>query len=347
MVRDDYKNIIRKYPEQGYFTFFNKKTGFFARVEENGHKLPFWSKHGPELIDISITNWCDRGCSFCYRNSNKNGKFMTLENLDLILQQALRINVYQIALGGGNPNQHPNFNQILKLIRKKYQIVPTYTTNGRGLSNAIVEATKRYCGAVAVSAYTPYDEMQNAINIFTNNQIKTNLHFLLTNKSIKIAIDWLKKPPDILKKINALVFLNYKPLGNHSSSDLLLSQSNKIKDFFYLLSTKKFSFRIGFDSCSISGIVKYLDINPIFIDFCEAGRFSCFISEEMKMYPCSFMESISDGVDLFKYNIIDAWINNSIFKNIRKKIEKTRCINCEYNNSCYGGCPIFKDINLC
>jgi molybdenum cofactor biosynthesis enzyme MoaA len=25
------------------------------------------SHHGPELIDISITNWCDKGCSFCYK----------------------------------------------------------------------------------------------------------------------------------------------------------------------------------------------------------------------------------------------------------------------------------------
>lgn len=31
------------------------------------------------------------------------------------------------------------------------------------------------------------------------------------------------------------------------------------------------------------------DVKPVFLESCEAARFSAFISEDMIMYPCSFM----------------------------------------------------------
>lgn len=347
VINRGFENIIRSYPEQGYFTCFNRNTGLFARIEKKGHQLPFWAIHGPEMLDVSITNWCDRNCSFCYRNSDIAGKHMSIESLDLILKQAHEIGVCQIALGGGNPNQHPNFSKILNLIREKYDIVPTYTTNGRGLSEEVIRSTKKYCGAVAVSAYPPFREMVKAIRIFTSRHIKTNIHFLLTNKSIETAISWLKNPPEILTKINALVFLNYKPVGNNVDLNLLLSKSKRINKFFNLLSQKRHDFKVGFDSCSISGVIKYLNIDYTFLEACEAGRFSCFISEEMKMYPCSFMEGKSDGAELKKNRIIDIWKYENSFKEIRERIYNNSCSACGSRDVCLGGCPFFKSINFC
>ena len=62
--------VHKKYEEQHYSVLFNKKTGYFVRAEDKGFPEPLWAMHGPELLDISITNWCDKGCSFCYRKSN-------------------------------------------------------------------------------------------------------------------------------------------------------------------------------------------------------------------------------------------------------------------------------------
>src|ERR1700690_759264 len=98
--------IVRHYKREHYSTFFNPNTGFFARVEEPNHEEPFWSKNGPELIDISITNWCDRECLLCYRRSHKSGKHMSLKDYEVIMRQAKQMRVLQVALGGGNPNQH-------------------------------------------------------------------------------------------------------------------------------------------------------------------------------------------------------------------------------------------------
>src|SRR5574341_1239687 len=143
--------IIKRYKEEHYSTFFNANTGFFARVEDAGFEEPFWSQHGPELLDISIANWCDKGCPLCYRKSNEAGHHMSVNDYEDVIRQAQALHVMQVALGGGNPNQHPDFCDILRLTRQ-YGIVPNYTTNGRGLTKQVLEATKAFCGAVAVSA---------------------------------------------------------------------------------------------------------------------------------------------------------------------------------------------------
>ena len=65
--------IMREYPAQHYKTLFNQQTGFFMRVEDDGYPEPFWAEEGPELLDVSITSYCERGCQFCYRKANNKG----------------------------------------------------------------------------------------------------------------------------------------------------------------------------------------------------------------------------------------------------------------------------------
>lgn len=347
MVKNKSHYVINKYPKEHYLTLFDRKSGFFARVEEKGYPEPLWSSKGPELIDISITNWCDKGCSICYRNSNTNACHMNLGEYETIMVQARKMKVLQVALGGGNPNQHPDFSEILRITKEKYGIVPSYTTNGRGLDRDILEASAKYCGAVAVSAYEPYKEMTNAIKALIKHKIKVNIHFVLTSNSIKNAINWLESPLPIMEVINAIIFLNYKPVGDNKSSSLLLKNSKMINDFFDLALHNKQPFKIGFDSCLISGITKYDHIPSICYEYCDSGRFSMYISEELKMYPCSFMVEKMNGIPITKNNILDTWVNNNLFVNMREREPKGKCINCNQYDACQTGCPIFPEINIC
>ncbi|MDP3013369.1 MAG: radical SAM/SPASM domain-containing protein [Candidatus Subteraquimicrobiales bacterium] len=338
-------NIISKnYPQQHYSVIFNQKTGFFARIEEKRYEEPFWSEEGPELLDISITNYCERQCSFCYRNSNINGKHLGIEDYAHIINQAKEVGVLQIAIGGGNPNQHPNFVEFLR-ITSRNNIVPSYTSNGIGLTNNILEATKEYCGALAISAYSPYDYLPSLLDRISKFNIKTNLHFLLSKDSLQTAISWLEETPDFLKKINAIIFLNYKPIN--SSLDLLLKKSALLNNFFQLISSKKYFFKIGFDSCSISGIAKDLSVDPKFYESCESARFSAFISEELRMYPCSFMVNTDNYGDLKQNSIRNIWKHNQSFVSHRDKIMNNNCKTCRYENNCKGGCVFLPIINLC
>ncbi|MGB4626691.1 MAG: radical SAM protein [Erysipelotrichaceae bacterium] len=340
---------IKRYSHQHYTALFDKSTGILIRIEDAGFKEPFWCHSGPELLDISITNWCDKYCEICYRNSNENGKHMRIVDYESILVQASQMGVFQVALGGGNPNQHPNFCDILELTKEKYGIIPSYTTNGRGLSKTILKASKKYCGAVAISYYEPIDEFIYSLELLKSMRIRTNIHYVISSTSIKQAIEWLESIPIFLKGINAIIFLNYKATGDKKDNNLLLNHNNLYKKFFDLLNSNTYPFKIGFDSCSISGIVSHMSVDSVYLDPCESARFSAFISEDLMMFPCSFMINNYQGISLREHSIHDVWQKGNLFNVLRSKLRQKdiTCSNCLSFESCLGGCPIFDNLSLC
>ena len=100
--------------KNNYFAVFDTSNGRTLRWGQN-RADPFWKYNGPELLDVSITNYCERGCDFCYRSSNLSGNFMDVDFYRDIVEEAQKLGVFQIALGGGNPNQHPEFIDFLKI----------------------------------------------------------------------------------------------------------------------------------------------------------------------------------------------------------------------------------------
>ena len=66
------KLIEKEHHSQHYRVVFNQQTGFFVRKEDVGWPEPKWAADGPELIDLSITNYCERGCAFCYRETKQD-----------------------------------------------------------------------------------------------------------------------------------------------------------------------------------------------------------------------------------------------------------------------------------
>lgn len=338
---------IRHYKDLGYSTFFNPRTGFFARVEDSGKPEPFWAPHGPELLDIAITNWCDKECSFCYRKSHSLGIHMEFSDYKTIIDVAKESGVHQVALGGGNPNQHPEFVDFLEYTYKS-EIVPNYTTNGRGLTDSVLQASSLFCGAVAVSAYAPYDETEDAIKKLLNSKIKTNVHFLLDSRSINRAIKWLTNPPDFLDGINALIFLNYKPVGRKLFEKRLLKYSPLVQEFLNLATSNVSKFKIGFDACCVSGIFARTISNIQTIDACDAARFSMFISEDLKAYPCSFQKELHIGDKISSDgNFLDIWRNSTNFKSFRHYLGSQHCLGCSHQVHCKNGCPIFEEISIC
>lgn len=345
------KWLLKKYQDSNYIILFDKESGKLIRQGINDIE-PFWNVAGPELLDISITNYCEKMCDFCYRASNRDGIFMSLDDYKHIIKQAAEIGVLQIALGGGNPNHHPDFIKILEITRK-YNIIPSYTTNGEGMFQEIYKATREYCGAVAVSWYYPYKHALDVIKVCREMGIKVNIHFMLNTHTIKEAIYLLEKCEDLLKSINAIIFLNYKPV--YSSDSLSLKYSEKVSYFIDKVLKVK-ACKIGFDSCMISFLASNSDdFYSETTEFCEAARFSAFISEDLKLYPCSFYKDIGrEGIDLRSVRLQNGWKNGIEFIEMRKRLKLRsnqvypieRCMQCIKYEICHGGCQIF-DINAC
>src|SRR5665648_67091 len=85
MVNMDDVILIDK-KKSHYYYYFNKSNGLSIRSEYKDFEDPFWSVEGPELLDVSITNYCERGCNFCYRGSSIYGKHMSIHNFEIIMK---------------------------------------------------------------------------------------------------------------------------------------------------------------------------------------------------------------------------------------------------------------------
>ena len=86
--------------------------------------------------------------------------------------------------------------------------------------------------------------------------VKTNIHYVLGNNSIDEAIERLKNN-DFPKGINAVIFLLHKPVGLGSEENVLKYDDPKVAEFFNVVDTYKFDFKIGFDSCSIPAVLNF------------------------------------------------------------------------------------------
>ena len=88
------------------------------------------------------------------------------QNYDNIVEKVLKYfgqmdsnqRPFQVAIGGGEPTEHPLFVDLLKAF-KELDIEPNYTTNGMFMRfddqsrENIINSTVKYCGGVAVSCH--------------------------------------------------------------------------------------------------------------------------------------------------------------------------------------------------
>lgn len=142
---------IRRHSDD-YNFFGDTKTGCTMRWGKQLQENPVFAPW-PELADISISNYCTKGCEFCYKDSSEAGNFLSVSDYKTILDNLTHDKwgrVFQVALGGGEPLEHPNFLEILK-VTVEYGIIPNFTTNGSQLTQEIAVAIKPLIGAVAVS----------------------------------------------------------------------------------------------------------------------------------------------------------------------------------------------------
>ena len=110
--------------------------------------------------------------------------------------------------------------------------------------------------------YRVYEEKQkpnytiDAIQMLLKAGVKTNIHYVISNTTIDEAILRLKYC-GFPEGINAVVFLLHKPVGLGTKDDVLNINDPRVKEFFELVDAGNFPFKVGFDSCSIPGVLKW------------------------------------------------------------------------------------------
>lgn len=337
-------------------TAFDTVTGSYVRtgiLDESGKDTgvdPFMASY-PHLIDVGIMGHCVHGktglCAKAGIGCYQSGMLVERPNMSVAdfrrIAEQSRGKCNQFALGGrGDPDQHEDFEQILKICRENI-LVPNFTTSGYGMTPQIAALCKQYCGAVAVSWYRSEYTLK-AIDMLLDAGVKTNIHFVLGKNSIEEAIDRLQRN-DFPQGINAVIFLLHKPAGQGTKANMLSVEDPAVAEFFAQMD-KRHPFKVGMDSCNVPGAIRFCKtILPESLDTCEGGRYSCYIGADMTMVPCSFDQEGKYAVSLREMSIVDAW-NSAPFERFRNQM-RSACPNCEKKALCMGGCPLMPEIVFC
>ena len=349
--------MFRVKKDKKFISVFDDNTGMYVRsnIIEKGKdtgKEAFGASF-PELIDVGIMGHCTHGhlglCMQagveCYQDGLHSSKpNMAIKDFKRIAEESSG-KTFQFALGGaGDPDQHENFEEILKISRE-YNIVPNFTTSGFGMTSGLAALCEKYCGAVAVSWYRSKYTL-DALDLLTKAGVKTNIHYVLTKNTIKEAYDRLQND-DFPSEINAIIFLIHKPVGLGRTESMITKENRIFRDLIHMIECKEWRYKIGFDSCTVPALVSNnfnIDIDSL--DTCEGARWSAYISSDMKMMPCSFdNQSERWTVDLKEFSIEEAW-NSTAFEMFREHL-RTACPDCNKRGQCMGGCPICPEIVLC
>lgn len=107
------------YENGNYTVRLNLSDG--TKIREND--LDFFDAAFPESMDLKITNKCHNNCPFCHENSTCTGKHGDILSPSFID----KLHPYtEIAIGGGNPLEHPDLIPFLKKL-KELKMIPSMT----------------------------------------------------------------------------------------------------------------------------------------------------------------------------------------------------------------------------
>lgn len=164
-------NVVAR-KDRKVWTIFDRREGTKIRLsfEDDVDAGEYKYSTVPELVDIKITDHCPHSCAFCYQNSKVTGTHATKTRINTIFQALSNLEVFEVAIGGGEPTLHPQIIDILELANF-YGLVPNLTTMSPGnLDHGKLTDILNLIGGLGVSISTGMniDELSKLATIYNN-----------------------------------------------------------------------------------------------------------------------------------------------------------------------------------
>ena len=144
-------DIVCRKDDGGFWTIFDRHTGNKVRVsfDRPGLNAQCDRASSPELVDLKITDMCQHGCPYCYQDSGPNGVHAEEDMLFGMVDALSRLNVFELAIGGGEPTLHPKFDRLLEYCHDK-GIAANFSTRSLDWmrNDARREAIVKNCGEI-------------------------------------------------------------------------------------------------------------------------------------------------------------------------------------------------------
>ncbi len=259
---------------------FDRKTGrnCLMRGPETAHLV----QKAPRVMQLSLTNSCNKSCGFCYRPPEAQ----SLWTIDSTVEFARFISdwgVLELALGGGEPTVFPRFPELIDRLWRETDLAISFTTNGTRLSEELLDSVEGKVGQIQVSVYEDED-LDVIIERLVRRKIRFGLNYLVTPKRLQtLDLDILRFAE---KGVRDVLLLSYKGSEQlHLNPAELVSLDQRIVRLHELLKDK---LQLKVDVCWSSR----LPLSPqlFYDDDCRAGSVFLSITSDRKVLSCSFAD---------------------------------------------------------
>ena len=205
-----------QYKNGNYNVYIDLDTG--TKIRKND--LDFFEADTIESMDIKITNMCDMGCPMCHENSTPSGKHGD------ILSPSFLDNLHpytELAIGGGNPLEHPDIDEFLKRCKEK-ELICNITVNQTHFIENYDRiknwVDNRFIYGVGVSFNKPSNRLIELLQTIPNSVLHviagivdiSDLNFM-ANSNLKILIlgyKQVQRGKDLYNNISMRNMINYR-----------------------------------------------------------------------------------------------------------------------------------------
>ncbi len=195
-ITPDWGGMIAR-EQTNFWTLYTPRTGAKVRISKT-QEAPARAD-APELVDIKITDYCPFGCTFCYQGSTLKGEHAQLRDVQSIAYALSTAEVFEVAIGGGEPTLHPDFPAILKTFHQQ-GITPNFTTRNKGWmkeGNELAELVKEIGCAFAFSAENPEDVAEVKELAKAAGLMNFNFHYIMGIRPLEEMGAFLKAVADV------------------------------------------------------------------------------------------------------------------------------------------------------
>ncbi|MEM9071716.1 MAG: radical SAM protein [Myxococcota bacterium] len=269
----------QRFPLDGKLLLFDRETGLNRLID--GGPAATCRQQAPRVLQVSLTNRCNKRCGFCYRPLAATSAW-TFEEMLQLGRVAADWGVLELAFGGGEPTVFPRFGELLRRLWEETSICPNFTTNGLLLTPAFLEEIKGAYGQIQLSVYDE-DDTFGIIDTLVRANARFGLNYLVTPARLEtLETDLLRF---LAAGVRDVLLLSYKGSDPalHLSSGELATLDETIARLYEPLRSRM---ALKVDVCWGSR----LSLTPRLFETgnCGAGQLFCSISSDRRMLACSF-----------------------------------------------------------
>lgn len=235
----------------------------------------------PRLVQVAITNACDKDCAFCYRPLDARSRW-TFDDVLALARVCDEWGVLELAFGGGEPTLFPRFGELLHAIWDQTGLCPSFTTHGKRLDAGFLRAIRGAYGQLQVSVYDE-DDTLGIVDLLVAERAQFGLNYLVTPRRVRsIEAD---VHAFLARGVTDILFLSYK--GTDPALHLSPRETRMFDESLAKLhDTLGRQVALKVDVCWAGRLVRA----PQLLDAPDCGANIDFVSltSDKQVLPCSF-----------------------------------------------------------